>query len=155
MLLSYNNVWNPPKGRTRRPNGLDFQPAAELGLWETEIMSNSSLKLQFVFWLFDWEPEGGLVLMGWSHALWWAPVWWLARGLEMNPWRRKVSAPRWRQTVGGKEIKHKADSALFTLTVCGLHPCRGVCAPLMSLQCSTGMLKPPTQRTRWNNTAFV
>lgn len=30
-----------------------------------------------------------------------------------------------------------------------------VCASLMTLPCSMGMLKPPTQRLRCNNTAFV
>ena len=49
------------------------------------------------------------------------------------------------KAVGGKEIKHQADSALFVLPVCGLHPCRGVCVQtLMSLLCSTGTLTPPT-----------
>lgn len=57
-------------------------------------------------------------------------------------------------TVGGKEIKQEADSALFALPVCGLHPRRGVCAALMSPCCSAGMLKA-SYTLSCNNTTVV
>lgn len=147
------------KGQTNRQSWLRFQPAAELGWWETEIMRDCSLKLQvcvLIIWLGARERFS-------CNSL--EPCSVIGSGMVISPgaYRSTPGGARF-QLPAGVNCGWQGDKTQGRLSIVYAaclwsasmqEACVCVCASLMTLLCSMGMLKPPTQRLRCNNTAFV